>query len=574
MKPSRLDVLLFLAFAVLFSVHAAPAAARPPCQLDPETKENVAAALGLVRFDPSQIPQDIREKLCSPKNSAAAFAQRSRFHLADVLANPDLFTPSYEERYQALMHFAKTQSAHQAYVMFDFLGADRSRGYRPVVAPANLQFPSDNAVDTESQFGWYYVVGNATGDNGKRYGILLMLYRRSLLSPPVAQHFGLSGTENQVVDMQLAITEAGDRNYQARPTIVAGTTGLIQLKPGTFYMTQGDNGVTSPDGAVVPMRLKAHGFDKGATPAVELQIDLTFTAAKGYLYQGDAGCLPCCGDIGTLYYSIPHLTLDTSASTIKLKGETIHLTAASFWLDHQRGTAGNVRVNALRAFGVTQESGPGGWDFFVAQFTGNRQMTFVGFHTNANAQFYGQTSAQPPAGVMKVPVTGKYMDANAVQVAAKGTLRVTDWVKSTTTPDPTQYAVTNTWYPNGWEFEFGHEVPEDIRTFSMRPIVSTGASLFFALGHQYQEAPVDILDAGGAVVGSGYAEAVAYTSTVPVNKRNRLKLAGLPDSEAMLELVATTPPSAELIAECQAYLAVPPHQAELLAEISACKGLD
>jgi hypothetical protein len=347
---------------------------------------------------------------------------------------------------------------------------------------------------------------------------------------------------------------------------------LIRLKANTFFMTQGRNGVTSPDGAVVPMRVTASGTDRGVTPPVDLAIDLVFSGAKSYLLQGDDGCLPCCGKIGTLYYSIPRLTLDTSASTIKLKGQTTRLTDGEFWLDHQRGTLGNVRVEAFRAFINTQPpGGPPGWDFFVAQFQGNRQMTFVGFHTDANARFYNQTGPQPPAGVMTVPVVGKYMDANAVQVDAKGTLRVTDWVKSTSTPNPTQYTVTNAWYPNRWEFEFGPEVPADIRRFSMTPIVATGASLFFATGQQYQEAPVDILNTDGRVVGSGYAEAVAYAAGVPTNFQNRLRLAGLPDTPEMIALLNNTKPSPELIGESLLYLLDPAHQQELQQALTTCK---
>jgi len=575
MKYPRLAMLIALAFTALVPLEAAARGGSPPCDLqalDAETKDNVAAALGLARFEPNRIPQSVQDRLCSPKNSAAAFGERTRFRLADLLAHPDSLTPPYNALYGTMASYAGAQSPHQAYVLLDFLGQDRSRGYRPLPDAANLTFPADNAVDPESQFGWYYVVGNARGDNGKRYGVLLMLYRVSLLSPSVAAHFGLSGTENQVVDMQLAITEAGDRNYQSRPTLIAGTTGLIQLKANTFFMTQGRNGVSSPDGQVVPMRVTASGADRGVTPPVDLAIDLRFSAAKNYLLQGDDGCLPCCGKIGTLYYSIPRLRLDASASTIKLKGQTVRLTDGEFWLDHQRGTLGNVRVEAFRAFINTQPAGgPPGWDFFVAQFQGNREMTFVGFHTDANARFYNQTGPQPPAGVMTVPVVGKYMDANAVQVDAKGTLRVTDWVKSTSTPNPSQYTVTNAWYPNRWEFEFGPEVPADIRRFSMAPIVTTGASLFFATGQQYQEAPVDILDTDGRLVGSGYAEAVAYAAGVPTNFQNRLRLAGLPDTPEMIALLDNTKPSPELVGESLLYLLDPAHQQELQQALTTCK---
>src|SRR4029079_7459576 len=166
-----------------------------------------------------------------------------------------------------------------------------------------------------------------------------------------------------------------------------------------------------------------------------------------------------------------------------------------------------------------------------------------------------------------------YMDEHAVQVEAHGTLTVTDWVKATTSPDPAQYWVTGVWYPAEWHFTFGPEVPADIRTFSMHPIVDSGSALFSASGHQYQEAPVDIRDSKGDVVGSGYAEAVSYADGLKWSLRNRLTLAGLPTTNKMLALLEPPPISPELQAASAAYLADPAHQAALAHELATCIGL-
>jgi hypothetical protein len=133
-------------------------------------------------------------------------------------------------------------------------------------------------VDLGSQVGWYYLVGSATGDDGKQYGVLVMLSRTSLLPPPIAQHFGLSEVENQVVELQFAISEAGDRHDQATPTVVAGTTGLLDYKSDEFFSVLGKNAIMtlpeSEDGSV-PLRVQALGWDRGATPTVELAVALS-----------------------------------------------------------------------------------------------------------------------------------------------------------------------------------------------------------------------------------------------------------------------------------------------------------
>lgn len=64
---------------------------------------------------------------------------------------------------------------------------------------------------------------------------------------------------------------------------------------------------------------------------------------------------------------------------------------------------------------------------------------------------------------------------------------MSDWILSVDTPAPSIYPPTYTWYPNTWEFVFGDDVPEDIRVFTMQPIVTTGQSGFFGGGAQYSE---------------------------------------------------------------------------------------
>ena len=66
--------------------------------------------------------------------------------------------------------------------------------------------------------------------------------------------------------------------------------------------------------------------------------------------------------------------------------------------------------------------------------------------------------------------------------------------------------MTNTWYPNGWAFRFAEGVPEDIRAFTMTPIVHEAQQGFFANGAQYAEGAVVLKDAGGPDIGRGFAE--------------------------------------------------------------------
>ena len=45
--------------------------------------------------------------------------------------------------------------------------------------------------DAQAQVGWYYFAGHCQGSDGKKYGVLFMLYRNALMPPVMAEHFGL-----------------------------------------------------------------------------------------------------------------------------------------------------------------------------------------------------------------------------------------------------------------------------------------------------------------------------------------------------------------------------------------------
>ena len=395
-----------------------------------------------------------------------------------------------------------------------------------------------------------------------------MFFRFALLPPALAAQFELSATDNQVMEMHLAVSKAGQRHYQAKPILVAGTSGLLSFSPDGLGATLGKNTIgTMHSDDVFPLRIQARGQDDGEATPVPIAIDLTFASGKGYLLQGADGCTPCCDGVGTVYYSIPNLQIDPAVSTLMLGEEKIELSSGVFWFDHQWGMlAAAPRSAVLRAASNLQPQDPGGWDWFEAQFEGDRQITCAAGHTDALRQFYFQTGPTPP-GTMEVSVSGKYMDAEGTSVSVTGKLAVTKWVKSERSPAPDDYPPTNTWYPDRWEFQFGAEVPEDIRTFTMVPIVSSGQSGFFADGDQYAEGAVYLLDPAGKEIGRGFAESVAYADTLA----NRLRLIGIPVNDQMLSLFGQTAPSEELKLASLAYVSL--HADELKTVSSTCIGL-
>ena len=107
----------------------------------------------------------------------------------------------------------------------------------------------------------------------------------------------------------------------------------------------------------------------------------------------------------------------------------------------------------------------------------------------------------------------------------------------------------------------------NLGVFTLTPIVEGGQSAFFAHGVQICEGAVVVRDADGNDIGRGFAEAVAFADTL----RNQLRLAGLPDDDAMVALAAEPVPSPELAAANAAYVAE--HQDDLAEVVAQAKGL-
>ena len=508
--------------------------------LDADTADNIARALWTETFDPSTLDPRTAEFVNSAKNSNAAFGERMRGYLQDLKKRSLSFVPSYARRYELFIEHCAELSAHQAYVMSNLLGSDTVEGYELLGETAGLQFPRDHRVFLKYQVGWHFFVGTAKGANGKTYSVELMFWQWTLLPPPVAARFGLSDIENQVMEMHLAVTEEGGRHYRAAPLLIAGTTGLIDVRDDPFRWAIGKNSIESQrTGDFFPLHLKAKGWDRGT---------------------GGAG-------IGTLYYSIPGIVLE-AGSWLEIDGNRAELQSGVFWMDHQWGTgflpSGAPMSAPLRAASVLATPSPGGWDWFPLQFDDNYEITVAAMHAQANSQYYFQTGAEPP-GTMTVPVSGKMMNPQAETSDLKGTLSVTAWVKATHSNDAA-YPPTGTWYPNRWEFTFDEPAPSHMRNVIMTPLVSGGQMGYFANGAEYLEGGTKLNAPDGRKIGTGFAEATNYANT----QAFQAKLAGLPGDETTMNLLKRPVPSALDRIAALLYTIWPPNAKELKRVLDCC----
>jgi len=540
--------------------------------LDDETKEHIADVLWLSDFDLDNIPREITERLYDPKNSPESFGSRTRTYLDWLIDHQQSHNPDYTQQYQKLKKYCVALNPRQAYVIISkFLGLNCNQGFEPMPAAADLQFPRDWLPQLKTKVGWHFFVGSCWDTAGAEYGVECMFFRYSLLPLALASQFGLSDIENQVVELQLGISKAEDRHYQADPLVIAGTTGLISLGLNPFHFDVGKNRIASVHAdSLFPLTIQACGIEKSGAEAepIKLAIDFRFASGKEYLIQGDNGCMPCIAGMGMLYYSIPNMALaNGSTLTIGSERESITLTHGTFWFDHQWGfLVGNPQSAVLRAATNMKKAEPPGWDWFMAQFSEDRQLTMFALHSKARLSYYYQTGPTPP-GTMRVNVSGKYMDEHKQLKLTWGTLTVRTWVKSEYSPNPMRYPPSHTWYPNQWEFAFDDVLPEDIRAFTMVPIVSSGQSNFKVNGSEYSEGAVYLRGTSGEDLGRGFAESVDYAQTTDT----MLMLAGIDDTsiEVLIRNRASSWPR-----RVRSRLYVLMHTSELKEVLATQKGLE
>jgi predicted secreted hydrolase len=505
------------------------------------------------------------------KDSDAARGERMRARLRELLASPYSFLPSYAARYETLLHYAQALIPQQAYAMCMLLGRDNASGYPDMPDTASLRFPAVHEVDLSTQVGWYYLNGLCTAEDGTEYGVLCMLFRYALLPPAAAAPFGLTPLENQVVQVQLALSVGDGPFYQADPSLTTGTSGRLAVSPGKLGLSADDGSFEAiPDGTFLPMRVAARGTDRSGERPVDLEVDLTLVFGRPFLPQGWDGAVPLVAGVGTRYYSVPGLMLYAQGSTLKVDGKAIPLKSGSFWFDHQWGVGllpqAAPPVEALRAAANLNAGGPGGWDFFTANLDGPHSLTLNASHTSEMERFLNQSGATPPGPLTGARVAGKYMDPFGTVFNVSGTMDIDDWRKTQPAANPAKYPNTEIWVPHGWRFTLLEGVlPDNLRELRYRPICDSAQALTYANGARYVEAACRVFDAKGERIGIGYSEAVGYVDSL----RTFLSLAGLPVTEEALALFRAPPVDPALWLESLLYMADPAHQAEL-KRITAC----
>ena len=338
----------------------------------------------------------------------------------------------------------------------ELLSAD-AEGYARALQPREFNFPTDHGPHPEFRNEWWYVTGNLDGEDGRRFGYELTIFRFALA--PAAPDTESLWRTNQVYIAHLAITDVEDEQFLVGQRYARGALGLAGARSNPFKVWIDDWQIAEErQGA---WRLVADNDD--------FAIDVELVPQKAPVLNGDAGLSQKSSDPGnaSYYYSMTRLATD---GRLRIGAEEYPVTGLS-WLDREWSTS------ALADNQV-------GWDWFALQFSDGSDLMYYGLRRKDG-------SPDPHSG-------GTFVGADGAAVHLDR--------------DDVEITVLDTWdspeggaYPSQWRLQS----PGSGLDVTVTPVIAD-QELFTTV--RYWEGAVDISGTrnGEPLSGRGYVELTGY----------------------------------------------------------------
>ena len=221
-----------------------------------------------------------------------------------------------------------------------------------VTGPRPLEFPADHGAHPDHRTEWWYFTGNLTAANGDAYGFQLTLFR-SALAPSMAERDSDWATRQAWMG-HFAVTDLVAGEHRAAERYQRGALGLAgaSVRPVRVWLDDWTIESTGPE-ALFPLTLRAE--DRG----VGIAVDLTLTADKPHVLQGDAGYSRKGADPANAsrYYSYTRLAASGEVAFADRRTSV----SGTAWLDREWSTS---------ALDANQQ----GWDWFALQLEDGRDL--------------------------------------------------------------------------------------------------------------------------------------------------------------------------------------------------------
>ncbi|WP_372660574.1 lipocalin-like domain-containing protein, partial [Hydrogenophaga sp.] len=198
-----------------------------------------------------------------------------------------------------------------------------------VLTPRPLSFPQDHGAHTDAHTEWWYLTGDLSRADGRRYGFQVTFFRRRLDATQALQS---RLAAKQLLLAHAAITDVQEQRnwHDQRLARWNGQAYPLPQSPAAVYAATTDTEVVLRD-----WRLERHA-DGGYTTEVQASdfgLSLGAQATQPLLLQGEDGFSRKGPEASqaSFYYSQPQLAVQ---GRLRLQGQTQAVTGRA-WLDHE-----------------------------------------------------------------------------------------------------------------------------------------------------------------------------------------------------------------------------------------------
>lgn len=213
-------------------------------------------------------------------------------------------------------------------------------GYPKVTVPRELRYPADHGPHPEYKHEWWYLTGQLTTDDGRRFGFQLTIFRESI-SPTPADSASRWAT-SQLYLAHAALTDVQGGRYLSDERFARGALELAGARAAPFRVWLEDwrmTGRTDGQGGLIAnVAAESDGFG----------FDLEIRSTRPPVAHGNRG-MSFKGSEGNASYYYSYTRLE-ARGTVRLDGEDFQAGGGA-WFDHEWSSS---------ALSADQS----GWDWF------------------------------------------------------------------------------------------------------------------------------------------------------------------------------------------------------------------
>ncbi|MGB5345161.1 MAG: lipocalin-like domain-containing protein [Woeseia sp.] len=343
------------------------------------------------------------------------------------------------------------------------LGGSANEGFAVADELRSFQFPADHGPHPEYRNEWWYVTGNLDGNNGRRFGYELTLFRFALTPPPAEREAGWRA--NEVYVGHFAVSDVENDRFLVAEQISRGAADLAgaSRNPVQVWLYDWSLRHRPAAGTAGSWQLRA--------AAQDFAIELSLEALKSPVLQGEKGLSrkSLDGANASYYYSMPRLR---TTGSLRIDDRQFEVNGLS-WLDREWSTS---------ALGARQV----GWDWFALQLDNGNELMFYQL---------------------------RRADGSADEASA-GSLIMRDGTRLALAHDEVELQASGSWesprggrYPQGWQLR----IPSQSIDLRISPVMADQELDTFV---RYWEGAVDVTGTQGAtrVSGRGYVELTGYAT--------------------------------------------------------------